>query len=102
MVMVILRTRVRPGREQEFETVVQAAYAEALGTKDFVAFDRYASSDGEEAMLLEFESHEALATWRDDPANAATQATDRDRLFSSYRIQVCDVVRAYDFAPQDE
>lgn len=101
MVMVILRAGVRPGAENEFETVVAAAHDLALATPGFVVFDRYLSEQGEHAMLLEFESHEALAAWRDDPDNAATQSADRDRLFTSYRIQVCDVVREYDFLPQE-
>lgn len=97
MVMVILRVRVRPGREREFDAMVEPAHGLALATRGFIAFDRYRSPDGEEAMLLEFESHEALAAWRDDPANTATQSADRDSLFSAYRIQVCDVVREYEF-----
>jgi heme-degrading monooxygenase HmoA len=97
MVMVILRARIRPGRESEFESVVDASHSVALSTRGFIALDRYTSPTGEEMMLLEFESHEALAAWRDDPANAATQSADRDRLFSAYRIQVCDVVREYEF-----
>lgn len=98
MVMVILRTNLRPGSDAEFEAVVAAAHDVALATRGFVAFDRFTSTQGEHAMLLEFESHEALAAWRDHPGNAATQSTDRDRLFSAYRIQVCDVVREYEFA----
>jgi heme-degrading monooxygenase HmoA len=98
MVMVILRVDVRAGMGEEFESIVSAAHDVALATRGFVAFDRYASPHDEQAMLLEFESHEALAAWRDHPDNAATQAADRDRLFSAYRIQVCDVVREYEFA----
>ena len=97
MVMVILRVRVRPGHERDFEAMVEPAHGLALATRGFIALDRYQGRDGEEAMLLEFESHEALAAWRDDPTNAATQGADRDQLFSAYRIQVCDVVRAYEF-----
>jgi heme-degrading monooxygenase HmoA len=95
--MVILRVRVRPGRENDFEAMVEPAHGLALSTRGFIAFDRYQSPDGEDAMLLEFESHEALANWRDHPANAATQGAGRDALFSAYRIQVCDVVREYEF-----
>lgn len=97
MVMVVLRVRVRPGHEREFEAMVEPAHGLALSTRGFIAFDRYQAPDGEQALLLEFDSHEALATWRDDPANAATQGAGRDSLFSAYRIQVCDVVREYEF-----
>jgi heme-degrading monooxygenase HmoA len=96
MVMVILRVRIRAGREGEFEDMVEAAHALALSTRGFLALDRYRSPDGEEALLLEFESHEALADWRDHSDNPATQGDGRDRLFRDYRIQVCDVVREYE------
>jgi heme-degrading monooxygenase HmoA len=97
MVMVVLRVRVRPGQEGGFEAMVEPAHSLALSTRGFIGLDRYTAPDGEQMLLLEFESHEALAEWRDDPGNAATQGADRDRLFSAYRIQVCDVVREYEF-----
>jgi heme-degrading monooxygenase HmoA len=97
MVMVILRVRIRPGHERDFEAMVEPAHSLALSMRGFIGLDRYAAPDGEQMLLLEFESHEALAEWRDDPGNAATQGSDRDQLFSAYRIQVCDVVRAYEF-----
>lgn len=102
MVMVILRASLRPGVEDEFDAIVAAAHDIALATHGFISFDRYASTRSEQAMLLEFESHEALAAWRDHPDNTATQTADRDRLFTAYRIQVCDVVRGYEFLSEGE
>lgn len=96
MVVVILRAQLRHGFESEVEAIVEPARALAAATPGFVAFNRYVSEEDEQVILLEFESHEALAEWRDHPDNMATQGTGRDRLFRSYQVQVCDVVRAYE------
>ncbi|HSB97508.1 MAG TPA: hypothetical protein VLC91_13710 [Spongiibacteraceae bacterium] len=98
MPIVILRAQVRIGFEQEVDELLIAARDFAAISAGFVAFDRAVGTDGESIVLLEFETHETLAAWRDHPDNIATQATRRDRLFKRYSIQVCDVVRAYDFA----
>lgn len=96
MVMVILRARFQPAFEREIEAMVKSAHELAHTLPGFVALQRYAAADGEQMLLLEFETHEALAAWRDHPGNPATQGDGRDRLFRDYRIQVCDVVREYE------
>lgn len=95
--IVIIRAQIRSGCEQEVADIQRIAYDLAAATPGFIAADEYNGKDGVSVVLLEFETHEALAIWRDNPANPATQATDRDRLFKHYRIQVCDIVREYEF-----
>jgi heme-degrading monooxygenase HmoA len=97
-VIVIIRAQVRSGFEQEVARIQSIAHELAVATPGFITADAYHADDGATAVLLEFESHEALAAWRDNPANLATQAAGRDRLFERYRIQVCDTVREYEFA----
>lgn len=96
--IVIVRAKVRSGFEDEVKQIYREAQALAASIPGFTAVDEYRGEDGSSITLLEFETHEALALWRDDPANPATQASGRDRLFEYYRIQVCDIVREYEFA----
>ena len=57
----------------------------------------YAPIEGGELLIARFESHEALAKWRTQPEHVLTQQLGRERYFQSYRIEVCDLVRAYDY-----
>jgi heme-degrading monooxygenase HmoA len=51
------------------------------------------SSDGESVTIVELESHETLAAWRNYPEHRAVQEKARAQWFSTYRISVADVVR---------
>lgn len=96
--IVIIRALVNSSFEGEAASIQRDARDLAKATPGFIAADEYAGEGGAVAVLLEFESHEALAVWRDNPANPATQTSGRDRLYKHYRIQVCDIVREYEFA----
>lgn len=97
MAIIIIRAQARPDFEREVAQLLDAARTFAAGSSGFMAFNQYRDNN-EIAVLLEFESHETLAAWRDHPDNIATQGTGRDRLFQRYRIQVCDIVREYEFS----
>jgi|SRR5690606_12430476 len=97
MIIVILRAELQPGADRDVEQMLSPALALAAATKGFIASTRYAAGE-EQLLLLEFESHEALASWRDHPDNSATQGAGRDHLFRRLHIQVCDLVRAYEIA----
>jgi heme-degrading monooxygenase HmoA len=62
----------------------------------FLGLD-YAEVEGGELLVARFESHEALAEWRNHPEHQAAQQLGRERFFASYRIDVCDTVRSYEF-----
>jgi heme-degrading monooxygenase HmoA len=57
----------------------------------------YAPTDGGELLVARFESHEALAEWRNQPEHRIAQQLGRERFFAKYRIDVCEPVRSYDF-----
>jgi heme-degrading monooxygenase HmoA len=64
--------------------------------RGFLGMD-YAATDGGELLVARFESHEALAEWRNHPEHQAAQQLGRERFFATYRIDVCEPVRSYDF-----
>lgn len=97
MAIIVLRAQARADFAQEVAQLLSSAREFAAQSTGFMGFDQYRGGDGEIVVLLEFESHETLAAWRDHADNVATQGTDRDRLFQRYRIQVCDIVREYEF-----
>jgi len=98
MVVVVFRSRIKPGYEQEMEALGARMYELASRMPGYVSYREYQAADGEGVAIVEFESAAALQAWREHPEHRAAQAAGRDRFFSSYRIQVCTMERDYSFA----
>jgi heme-degrading monooxygenase HmoA len=59
--------------------------------KDFVA------DDGESVSIVEFDTPEHLAAWREHPEHRKVQARAREALLSEFRVQVCRLERQATF-----
>lgn len=97
MVVTVFRSRLKPGIEAQVEPIGARMYELASAMPGFVSYREYQSADGESVAIVEFETSEALAAWRDHPEHRAAQDEGRSRWFADYRIQVCEVVREYSF-----
>ena len=97
MVVVVFRSRLRPGVDQDIQQMDERMAALAATMPGFVSYRQYASADGEGVAVVEFESHETAAAWRAHPEHREAQRLGRERWFSEYRITVCDAVRDYSF-----
>jgi len=101
MVLVVFRSRLKPGVEAEIGKLGERMYALGSAVPGFISYREYAAADGESVALVEFDSHESLRSWREHPEHRAAQEAGRDRFFSEYRITVCDPVRDYSFTAPD-
>jgi len=97
MILTVFRSRLKPGIEAEIEPVGALMYELATSMPGFVSYREYQSADGESVAIVEFESKETLAAWRNHPEHLAAQEKGRSRWFAEYRIQVCEAVRDYSF-----
>lgn len=97
MVVVVFRSRLKPGIEKEIEQIDARMLELASAMPGFVSYRQYAAPDGEGVAVVEFESHETAAAWRAHPAHREAQRLGKDRWFAEYRITVCDVARDYSF-----
>src|SRR5687768_14907696 len=97
MVVVVFRSRLKPGIEKEIEGADARMAALAATMPGYVSYRQYVSADGEGVAVLEFESHESVAAWRAHPEHREAQRLGKERWFSEYRITVCDVARDYSF-----
>ena len=98
MVVVVFRSRIKPGYEQEMEALGARMYELASRMPGYVSYREYQAADGEGVAIVEFGSAATLQAWREHPEHRAAQAAGRERFFSSYRIQVCTMQRDYTFA----
>ena len=97
MVVVVFRSRLRPGVGKDIEETDTRMAELAAAMPGFVSYRQYASADGEGVAVVEFESHETLAAWRAHPEHREAQRLGKERWFAEYRITVCDAVRDYSF-----
>lgn len=98
MVVVIFRSRIHEDVTKDpkrLEEAGQRMYELASGMPGFLSYKDFASADGENLSVVEFESLETLAAWRDHPEHKVVQEWGRREVFSEYHIQVCTTVRDY-------
>jgi heme-degrading monooxygenase HmoA len=93
MVVVVFRSRIRPGTEAELGRVGERMYELASAMPGYISYKDFTAADGESVSIIEFESLETLARWREHVEHKAAQERGRREFFSEYRIQVCTPVR---------
>lgn len=97
MVIVFIRTRLRADCDRAAYDRLNANMFELVQRiPGFIAVTGYAG-DGEEIGVVRFASLDALRTWREHPDHLAVQQRGRAEFYATYTIEVCEVVRAYDF-----
>ena len=97
MVVIVFRSRVKEGVEDAITEVGGRMYEIASSMPGFVSYKDFVAEDGENVSIIEFESPETLAAWRDQPEHKVAQQRGRDEFFTEYHIQVCTPVRDYGF-----
>jgi len=91
MVIVLIRTRVRPDCDPKQVETLEAQMAELVQrVPGFIA----AESAGD-VGIIRFESLAALRAWRDHPEHVVAQRRGRAELYASYSVEICELVRAY-------
>lgn len=95
--LVVFRSRLNPEHSEEYGAMAGEIATLAKTQPGILAFKTFTASDGERATLAEFESEEAVIAWREHPRHKDAQHAGRDRFYSEYRLQVCDVLRDYGF-----
>lgn len=101
MLLTVFRSRIKPGFEEELEALGTRMYELATNMPGFVSYSEYMAEDGEFVTLVEFESQETLAAWREHPEHRAAQQAAKEKYFSEYRISVCEVARDYGWRELD-
>jgi heme-degrading monooxygenase HmoA len=103
MVVVVFRITHRPDLPaEEYEETGSRMVELVSSMQGFLGMD-YAEIEGGELLVARFESHEALAAWKNHPEHQEAQRLGRERYFANYRIDVCESVRSYEFeAPVEQ
>jgi heme-degrading monooxygenase HmoA len=78
VVVVVFRARVKPNIGKDYEEMDARMAELAAKMPGFVSYRTFASADGEELAVIEFESHETVAAWREHPEHREAQRLGRD------------------------
>ncbi|WP_226399840.1 antibiotic biosynthesis monooxygenase family protein [Ferribacterium limneticum] len=98
MVVVVFRTRLKDGTDEQALTALGGRMFEiASAMPGFISYKDFAAPDGESVAIVEFDSLETLAAWRQHPEHLAAQEQGRQEYFASYQVQVCAPLRSYRF-----
>lgn len=97
MPIVIFRSRLRPEAADEYRQLAPRMLELARQVPGFVSFKSFEAEDGERVGIAEFDGEESLKAWREHPEHRQAQRAGRDRLYSEYKIQVCESIRESSF-----
>lgn len=97
MVMVVFRSRLRPGIEEEFAELADKMMAIAESMPGFISYKVFHAADGERASIIKFESREELQAWRTNPDHLAAQQHGRENFYEEYSLIVSEPHRETNF-----
>jgi heme-degrading monooxygenase HmoA len=97
MVVVVFRSRLSPEAGDDYSEMAAEMLDTAKQMPGFVEFKSFKADDGERVSLVYWQDHETMAAWRNHARHRVAQASGRTKWYSSYRIEVADVVRENKF-----
>ncbi len=93
MMVVVFRNRLREGVDEAYGERAQQIYELALQMPGLVSSKDFVAEDGERLAIIEFRSAEELEAWRVHGEHQVAQAQGRERFYTEYSLQVCELVR---------
>lgn len=99
MVVIVFRARrTADGLGDEYRHWFLRMSEIARKMPGYVSHKGYVSEDGERLSFFEWESAEALRAWAHHPEHVAVKQLGRQKFYSEYHLQVCQVVRESQFS----
>jgi heme-degrading monooxygenase HmoA len=97
MMVIVFRSRLRDDAGADYGETAEAMHARARSMPGFVSFKQFKSDDGERLALIHWESAETLRAWAQDAPHLDAQRRGREQWYSTYTIDVAEVVRTSTF-----
>jgi heme-degrading monooxygenase HmoA len=101
MIVTVFRSRLRPGLRDEYVALVERMNEIARTMPGYISHKGFFADDGERVTIVEFEHEEGLRAWRTHPEHIAAQKLGREKYYTEYSVQVCEVRRESKFNHDD-
>jgi heme-degrading monooxygenase HmoA len=99
MMVVVFRARRTPeGDGEEYQKQLTRMSDLARRMPGYISHKPYVAEDGERLTLFEWESTETLRAWATHPEHVPVKELGRQKFYTEYHLQVCELVREFKFA----
>jgi len=95
--VVIIEFELRAGAEVAYETALKHMQEQVRQYDGFLGEMPCCSIENEKTFvsLFYWRDRESIKAWREDPEHLKTQQLGREKIFTSYKIRVCELEREY-------
>lgn len=98
MMVVVFRARRTPaGVGEEYQHWFTRMTELARDMPGYISHKAYVADDGERLTLFEWESATTLQAWATHPEHTAVKKLGRQKFYTEYHAQVCELVRELKF-----
>jgi heme-degrading monooxygenase HmoA len=97
MVVVFRARRTSAGVGEEYQHWFTRMTELARDMPGYISHKAYVADDGERLTLFEWESAETLQAWAGQPEHMAVKRLGRQKFYTEYHAQVCELVRESKF-----
>jgi heme-degrading monooxygenase HmoA len=101
MIVIVFRSRLRPGVREEYVTLVDRMAELAATMPGYISHKGFFADDGERVTIVEFEHEQGLRAWRTNAEHRAAQKLAREKYYLEYSVQVCTLDRESKFKATD-
>lgn len=93
MILTVFRSRLNEDAGEEYQALAPQMVALAKTVPGFISHKSYMADDGEKLSLVEFEDEDSQRNWARNAEHIAAREKGRERFYTEYIVQVCNVVR---------
>lgn len=93
MIVTVFRSRLKPGIHDDYSPMAERMDELARTMPGYISHKGFTAEDGERVTIVEFASEEAMRAWRRHPEHRAAQVKGREAFYSTYHLQVCELLR---------
>jgi heme-degrading monooxygenase HmoA len=93
MIVTVFRSRLLPEAQDEYTPMAKRMSELAKTMPGHIAHKGFVAEDGERLTFVEFDSEESLKAWAIHPEHVEAKKLGRQRFFTEYRVQICNVIR---------
>jgi heme-degrading monooxygenase HmoA len=95
-IITIFRNRLRPDADGYPDEAARMT-ERAKTMPGFIEAKQFTAQDGERVTIVAFDSLESQRNWGHDPEHRVAQERGRQEFYSTYRLQVCRLLRESSF-----
>jgi len=93
MIVTVFRHRLNPDTRPEYDALLTRIVELSKTIPGYVSQKRFTADDGERVTIVEFATEEGQQAWATHPEHVEAMKLGHLKLYTDFKIQVCDVRR---------